>query len=114
MGTSSEVSSSVVLGLVSTGYTTLIDGGFLALAWLVVVLNTGRLTEGYSSGRKKRPAALTKWSLQILVLQFIGRFFLLILWTQIFSSFFLFNGKRKYDLVVSLSERFEQPGTEQK
>ena len=77
----SSESSSQVLGLASTGFTTLTAGGFRGLAWLVVMLNTGRLTEGYSSGRKRRPAALTKWSLQTLVLQFIGRYFLPILWT---------------------------------
>ena len=77
MGISSEDCSSLLaLGLVSTGCTALTAGGFLGLAWLVVMYKTGRLTIGYLSGRKRHPAALTKWLLQTLVLPFIGRLFL--------------------------------------
>ena len=110
---SSGMSSSLLLVSVGGSGTVLCFGSFLGLK-IVVWLACGNFNEGYSSGHSFLFEAQTKWSLQTLVLLFNGRFSRHIFCIQTFNNTLFFNGKPKYESSVSLFDRFEQPGTQQK
>ena len=48
----------------------------------------------YSSGRRRRPVAFTKCSLQIDILVIMGRFLQLILWIQFCNSCLFFSNRK--------------------